>query len=293
MQENIIDKVFIIDDKYEEVLPVIQALAKKGIPTIYWNGNVDTKPEYPLSGIRLVILDMRFSFVTDSHTINTNLFNLLKNAISYENGPYILFIWSKHDNEYLEDFRADLRKESEIPQPYLIVNMEKNKFMKTISEKNEIYEEIASTLNTANNIEIKKEILDILENVGLSDSIERIKTKENAVEELMDTLDEKLKEANALYILLIWESLVRTSASKLVNDIASFSEFDETWDNNIKTLIQHLALANAGKALGETAKEYIINAMSSLNHMLPDELWNQIMGQHIDCLLYTSDAADE
>ncbi len=91
---------------------------------------LETKPEEPLEGIRFVFLDMRFSAVTDSRSINTYLFTLLRSAISIKNGPYILFIWSKHDNEYLEEFKKEIFNVKEIPKPYLIINMEKNKFYK-------------------------------------------------------------------------------------------------------------------------------------------------------------------
>ncbi|OZV13547.1 hypothetical protein CIW83_03095 [Tissierella sp. P1] len=282
MNNSIVDKVLIIDDNYDEALPVIQALSKNGIFTIYWNGNVDTKPEHPLKGIRLVILDMRFSAVTDSHTINANLFTLLKYSISKENGPYILFIWSKHDNEYLESFKNELSKLTDIPQPYLIVNMEKNKYIKVTAEENKYYQEIATELNSKISKKIKDEVLSILQNLGMYNTIDTIQIKENAVEELILDIDEKLKEANALCILLMWENIAKTSAHKLVTNIANVSEIDGTWDNNIKTLIQHLASANAGQSLEPTAKEYIINAMYSLNLMLPDELSNHLMKINID-----------
>ncbi|TCO71815.1 hypothetical protein [Marinisporobacter balticus] len=279
---NIFNKVFVIDDRYEEALPIIQALAIKGISSIYWNGDIDTKPEYPLNGVRLVILDMRFSYVTDSRTIITHLFTLLKSAISNENGPYILCVWSKHDNEYLEEFKKELIKQPSIPQPYLIINMEKSNFIKVTNQRNRIYDEMAIALDCEVGVETQKEIFEALQNLGIDETIETIETKENIFEELIHNLDEKLKEVNSLSILLIWENLANSSVNNLVNGIAQFSELDGTWDNNIKTLIQHLATANAGKSLGETPKEYILNALLSLNHMLPDELLNQLINWHID-----------
>ncbi len=279
---DIFNKVFVIDDRYEEALPIIQTLATKGISSIYWNGHTDTKPEYPLKGIRLVFLDMRFSFVVDSRSIITYLFTLLKNAISDDNGPYILCIWSKHDNEYLEEFKKELIEQLRVPQPYLIINMEKNKFIKVITQNNRIYDEIASGLDFQDKIEVKKEILGILQNIGIDETIETIELEENIIKELTFHMDEKLKEINSLSILLIWEKIVNLSANNLVNDIARFSEFDGTWDNNIKALIQHLAIANAGKSLEITAREYIINALSALNYMLTDELLNQLIEWQID-----------
>ncbi|MGF7060509.1 hypothetical protein [Brassicibacter mesophilus] len=279
---DIFDKIFIIDDKYEEVLPIIKVLGSRGISSIYWNGDLETKPKEPLKGIRLVILDMRFSYVTDSRTITTTLYTLLKYAISNDNGPYILCIWSKHDSEYLKDFKEGLEEASDVPQPYLILNIEKSKFVKTINEKNVVYDEIATSLAFEDKPELKEEILSILKTTGIHESVETIDLDEDIIEQLSTNLDEKLKEINSLSILLLWEHLANKSINNLVKEIANFSELDGTWDNNIKTLIQRLATANAGKSLGATTTEYILNSLSALNYMLPDELLNQLMKYSID-----------
>lgn len=276
------NKVLVIDDKHEEALPVIEALARKGIFTIYWNGLVETKPENPLDGIRVVFLDMRFSPVTDSRSIITYLFTLLRYAISSENGPYVLFIWSKHDNEYLEEFKNEFSRAVNIPKPYLIINMEKSKFIKWTNEQNEVYAEIATTLDEKDKQAIRDEILEVLKCNNIDETIEKIQMQENVVENLMCTIDMKIKEINSLAILLMWENLVNTSAKNLVNNISTFSELTGDWDSNIKTLIQNLAVANAGKSLGTTAKECIVNALMAFNQMLPDELWNQLMKNNIN-----------
>ncbi|WP_029451285.1 hypothetical protein [Clostridium algidicarnis] len=274
--------VLIIDDRYEEAVPLIQALSIKGVYTIYWDGKVENKPQNPLNGIRFVFLDMRFSAVTDQRSINTFLFTLLKSAINIENGPYVLFIWSKHDNEYLEGFKKELLEQAGIAKPYLIINMEKSNFIQTVYEKNEVYEEIASTLDTKELPQIKKEILEVLNNFNINDRNEMVVIKENGSENLIIKLEEKIKEISSLNILFMWEKIVNLAAINLVNTVSDFSEFNEDWDNNIKTLIQNLAVANAGKSLGQSAQEYIINALSALNQMLPDELVNQLVREKID-----------
>ncbi|GCD13009.1 hypothetical protein [Clostridium tagluense] len=284
MEINNNHKVFVLDDNYEEALPVIQALALKGISTVYWNGKVETKPEKAVDGIRFVFLDMRFSAVTDSRNIITFLFTLLRSVISMENGPYILLVWSKHDNEYLEDFKKGFKDVIGTPKPYLIINMDKNSFIETCNQKNEVYDEVATALDIGYKKEFKNEILEVLKNNNINETIKSVKIKENGLSLLLAKLDEELKEVNSLSILLMWENLVNIAANKMVNNIAAFSELDDDWDNNIKTLIQNLAVANAGKSLceGATAREYIINALASFNQMLPDELLNQLIGKDID-----------
>ncbi|WP_346961569.1 hypothetical protein [Clostridium sp.] len=275
-------RVIIIDDNYKEALPVIGAFAKKGVATIYWNGKIDTKPEEPLEGIRFVFLDMRLSFVTDPRSVIAYLFTLLKSVLSMKNGPYILFIWSKHDNEYLEYFKSELLHDKTVPKPYLIINMEKSNFIETKYQKNEVYYEVAATLSNEEQNEIKDEILDVLRCNNINETIESISIVEDGVNKLINSLDEKMKQINALSILLMWENIVNVSARNLVNDIANLSEVSGDWDNNIKTLIQNLALANGGKSLEPKTKDYIINALTAFNQMLPDELWNQLIKSSID-----------
>lgn len=276
------NKVLVIDDMYEEVSPIIRALATEGVSTIYWDGTLENKPRVPLQGIRFVFLDMRLSTLTDAHSINVYLFKLLQSAISNKNGPYILLIWSKHDNEYLDSFKSEFATVSGVPKPYLIINMEKNNFIQRIYSPNELYSEIAATLENEGKSEIKDEILKVLQVNNINERSEIIQLRENITQELLSSLDKNLKQVNSLAVLLIWENLVNTSAKNLVNNITGFSELNENWDNNIKTLIRYLAMANAGKSLETTDTEYVNNALSALNQMLPDELWNQLNESNID-----------
>ncbi|OBR92960.1 hypothetical protein CLRAG_22540 [Clostridium ragsdalei P11] len=270
-------KVIIIDDEYEEAKPLIKCLAIKGIPSIYWDGGYENTPKAPLKGVRLVFLDMRFSAVYDERNINTFLFHLLQKAISIDNGPYILFIWSKHDSEYLESFKKDILIEKQIASPYLILNMEKNKFIEQTYEKNSAYYEIASAIEEKGN----KELLKILKD-NIDKGNEKVKIKDGGIEKLASELDKKLKNMNSLSILLLWEKLVNVSAQNLIKDISDLSDNDKCWDNNIKTLIRNLARANGGKALEETPKGYITNAIQALNEMLSDELWNSLIREDIN-----------
>jgi hypothetical protein len=269
-------KVVIIDDKFEEALPMIQSFSKIGVYSIYWDGDVDTKPVSPLEGVRLVVLDMRFSYATDSRTIVSHLFTLLSTAISEKNGPYILCVWSKHNNEYFEEFKSELLSQTRVPLPYLITNIEKNLFIERVSQKHEIFEEIASALEGETNIQVKEQVLQKLSNLGY-ETKETIIFKNDTIEKLQNHLDEKLKGMNSLSALIMWEELVSKSSNSLVNEISKLSERGDQWDNNIKTLIQHLAVANAGKTLELSAKSYILNAYSSMNYMMSDELWNQLI----------------
>ncbi len=274
-------KVIVLDDKYEEAEPLIKSLAKVGIPTIYCDGDVENIPSSPLLGVRIVFSDLRFSAVSDPRSVSTFLITLLKNLISIDNGPYILFIWSKHDNEYLEDVKKELSETNEIAKPYMIINMEKSGFIRVIPKENEVYKQIASVVTSDKEKDVNSELIEIIKNnIGQDD--ETVEVIEGGLEKLQAYLQKKLNEVNSLSILLMWEKIVNNASRNLVNSIAELSEPSDEWDNNIKVLIQNLAYANAGKSIEKTSKSYIINAISALNQMLPDELWNSLMKEDIN-----------
>ncbi|MEC0134351.1 MULTISPECIES: hypothetical protein [Paenibacillus] len=280
MEPRLIDKVIIIDDQFEEALPIINALSSKGIYSAYWNGHYENQPSVPLSGVRLVILDIQFSSATDQHLINTNLFGLLSKSVSLQNGPYILCMWSKHNNEYYKSFKSALKQQTKVPQPYLITNIEKSDFVEVIYGNEATKRLIATTIDDLEDIPFKLELRQMVDQYNVT----QFNYKEGSIEKLFDHLNEKISEMNSLSTLLIWENIVSQAANSLVNDIASLSDSGADWDNNIKNIIQRLAIANAGKSLenSDSANKYVVNALASLNHMLPDELWNQVEKVSID-----------
>lgn len=53
-------KVVIVDDRFQEILPLINILNKNAISVIYYSGRASELPIKPLHGIRLFFLDLRF-----------------------------------------------------------------------------------------------------------------------------------------------------------------------------------------------------------------------------------------
>lgn len=279
--------VLIIDNEYIEALPIIKIMNKKGIPTIYWDGNVDTKPGSPLKGIRFLFLDMRYSAATDSRTINANLFQLIKSAIDINNGPYILFIWSKHDSRYLQEFVSELETVPSIPKPFETINMDKSRF---IGDYQKVFEEcaVACSSSGVSGIDSDYDIMEIMKSL-FEQVNHNSEISEEVLSELQNKIDEAMKEINSLSFLLKWEEIVYSSVKDMVGSIAGFSENGKDWNNNIQTLIHQLALANAGKTLENCeCKDYITNAMLSMNQMLPDAVMSQLMQTEINDELYNS-----
>ena len=51
-------RVVVIDDNKKEAYPLIETLSKKGIPSTYFSSEIEQLPDKPLSGIRIVFLDI-------------------------------------------------------------------------------------------------------------------------------------------------------------------------------------------------------------------------------------------
>ena len=119
-------KVLVIDDQVEEAVPLLNLLGKKGVSTMYYSGNLSELPESPFNEIRLVFCDLKFNVATDSKSVVSNVFSILKSLISEENGPYILLVWSAHGADYLQELQKIL--ETAKIKPEFILQLDKGEF---------------------------------------------------------------------------------------------------------------------------------------------------------------------
>jgi hypothetical protein len=117
-------RVIVIDDKLEEeALPLIKALAKKGVAVLFFSGHEHALPEEPIKGIRLIFLDIileGMDFQSDTDDIVKSLKVILDRIIHPDNGPYIIFGWTKTPR-HLDELINKLDT-----KPVLYLDMEKN-----------------------------------------------------------------------------------------------------------------------------------------------------------------------
>jgi hypothetical protein len=116
-------RVVVIDDIIEEGLPLVISLAKQNIPVIYFSGKKEELPVKPLTGIRVVFLDIVLG--TDGQSPKTQIAaasRIFKSIIDANNGPYLLIAWTKHD-EHIDNIKNEL---SDRP-PSCFLDLEKSK----------------------------------------------------------------------------------------------------------------------------------------------------------------------
>jgi hypothetical protein len=117
-------KVVVIDDKFDEVAPLLQALGKRGISYLWLDGSIKNFPEKPFAGVRLMFLDIELP-ETSGGTDKTKaaaIFVRIKKIIDKNAPPYFIVFWTKH-NEIISIVLDNLRTENIEPVGHL--NFEK------------------------------------------------------------------------------------------------------------------------------------------------------------------------
>ena len=89
-------KVLIVDDKYEEVLPIQNILAENGVPYIFYDYNtMRDKKITKIDAVRIVFLDIRLEDgIQGAKNIASVLVSVLENIVQEKNGPYIIVLWT-------------------------------------------------------------------------------------------------------------------------------------------------------------------------------------------------------
>ena len=91
-------KIVVIDDKINEGIPLVKALIKNGHLTTYFTGQLEDLPDSPLSGIRIVFLDIILGTESqDEKTQMATAKHVVTKILSKSNGPFILVAWTKHE----------------------------------------------------------------------------------------------------------------------------------------------------------------------------------------------------
>lgn len=238
--------VVIIDDKINEALPLMNALAKRGVPYFYYDGKgKKSYPEKPLDNVRIIFLDMHLDEAAGGATDTKSIVSLLVagiNAIVNENnGPYVVMVWSKHDSQHLIELEDTLLNKNSVScRPIAVLNMEKSLCFESVC-----------TDKDGRELEWK------LKNDGM-DIIEK-------------NLNEQLKIVDSFLILCNWENGIKNSAKETVKAIGTlFDRDNQQWNDNLKACMVRMAKAYAGRMLEMSDENIIKNVYYSMNNIIGD-----------------------
>lgn len=236
--------VVIIDDKIEEAFPLMNALAKRGVPYSYYDGKSKNYPEKTLDNVRIIFLDMHLDEAAGGATNTKNIVSLLVAGIdalvNENNGPYVVMVWSKHDSQHLIELEDTLLNKNSVScRPIAVLNMEKSLCFESIYDEN----------NVKSEWKLRCDGMDILEK----------------------NLSVQLKMIDSFLILCNWENGIKNSARETVEAIGTlFDRKDQKWNDNLKACMIRMAKAYAGQNLDMSDENLIKNVYFSMNNILSD-----------------------
>lgn len=247
--------VVIIDDQINEALPLMNALAKKGVSYSYYDGKGRSYPAKPLDGVRLIFLDMHLDEAAGGATSTKNIVSLLVAGISTivakNNGPYAVMVWSKHDSQHLKELKDTLLNQDSVPcKPIAVLNMEKSMCFES--------QNISTDEKDTN-------VIWVLKDAGL--------------ETIEQNLKKQLETVDAFLLMCNWENGVRASSRETIRAVASIFDNDsQKWNENLKACMVRMAKAYAGNTLEVSDANVIRNAFYSMNSIV-----NDFNGVQVEC----------
>ncbi|MFC1534768.1 hypothetical protein ACFL7M_15550 [Thermodesulfobacteriota bacterium] len=135
MQLSNSGRVVLIDDKAEEIEPLLVLLGKQNVPYLYFDGALDNLPETPPEGVRFVFLDIELgSKAVGIKNQASALTGVLSKVVSASNGPYVIIFWTRH-KEVIEQILENCNKKSISPVAW--IDLDKPKL---VSKKDNKYD---------------------------------------------------------------------------------------------------------------------------------------------------------
>lgn len=139
-------RVMVLDDKLEEAKPFIEALAKRGIGSIYFSGDEEKLPtiDVGITGIRLAVIDLNLDVNGEAGEVIGKLITVLNRIIRKGNGPYLAIVWTTGCNdEYYEQFEK-VQSSLKLP-PIHLIKMKKGDYS-TNDSVDSIFDKVAEEI---------------------------------------------------------------------------------------------------------------------------------------------------
>jgi len=236
-------KAVVFDDVEKEAKPLIDALNYERIPNIFINFKDDDREDKKLKNIRIVFADLivgQYQSGDDSATVEAIRTAILDN-IEENNGPFILAIWSKHNNlaETLETRLLEINPTLN----FAVIKLDKNDYFekdgdiwKLKKDKNfkDIRNDINEQLNTLNYLPIFLEWeRDARESISmvLNDFIENIadgeKVKNTVSSAIKSTLGNQIKPNLEDKMKAFYQTLNTVLADSIINNSTPLKQHQE------------------------------------------------------------------
>ena len=240
-------KIILIDDKIEEVLPIIKFFSKLNIAVKYFDGDSDLLPEHPSEDPVIIFSDIVLIEGIGTKSKTAAIVGVISEIIK-KNIPYILILWTKNLSE-VEQMKNDL-DEMEL-KPVEIIPLDKMEYIEINSDGTEIV------------------------------------LKEDAIKNLEENIHKKLDMENSLLFKMIfsWQNNLIFSLEKLLIFLNSLNKENKEWNKYYKELFYNFAKAHLGKMLQienkKIKKEEFLKCAFVINEMLVNEIIT--LNREINC----------
>lgn len=258
-------KVVIVDDDFSEVEPLLRGLSTLGIGSLYFSGDENELPVTPLSGIRLVFLDLHLLAGSGTgHGVLAYTLGVLMRIIPEKKGEVGIVCWTKHpeDKDDLEKllkervpgleaaFMLCLKKADFIPAA-------KDVFAKLIGEVEAIFKNAASNAGSGKEAAGDQKGKDASPEGAVVQAIRKLsdETEEGRpanVNALREAIGKILSDRLGSRLIWEWEQAVHNAASSttsLLHDIASSRKEGESREDALMNVLCSLVKAAGGDSM--------------------------------------------
>lgn len=248
-------KVIVVDDQYNEAKPLLDILRKKGIPVLYYSGQLEGFPEMPFKDVRLLFCDLKYNAAHDTKSVLANLKAIIDKLIDQENGAYILLVWSTRETDYIDDLHTMVSGMENAPEFVLTLN-KADYFITNAEDRTEIIDRIKERLSELDlDVQDEKSILRAIEESIPENKPEQLSFQKDSIDKIEAKLEEELKKANLFYLFIIWENTIKQSAILTVNTL--YKEIPDTipHEKRLNAMLYYLAYYKLEQALLKADEE--------------------------------------
>lgn len=218
-------KVLVIDDNYNEALPLIKLLSKIEVPHMYFSGKRDELPENPFNGIRVVFLDLQLTTSLEPKTVKSSVLGVMKKLIHPNNGPFIIILWSTNETNFKEIIENHLKQNGLSPE--YVLPLDKGEYF----EKDDYLEKEFRAVAEKHIDEDSKNIInDLCMFLFEKGCFDKSIANSNALKDIENKLKEQLEEADLFSLFVLWENTISRAKTNTVNEL--YSQIPNTVDSN-------------------------------------------------------------
>lgn len=247
--------VYIVDDQINEATPLINSLFKHQIPHIYMDGTAGMLPKEPTQ-VRLLFLDLNLKKginPTDKKSFKDTHAGILNKLLANSSSSYIILVWSKEENAYLDDFKEIFNEKKDQYSlnnrpPLDIISLEKTTFF-------------SREMDDKGNF--------------------KYEWKKDKERSLLELINQKLGANEAFKTLASWESLIAKSGSKAVDNLFDLVNGSTAVDKNseLSEIISSLSISFLGidKFMSSDNQDKTDAFMLALSELIDDEIDKEII----------------